>query len=364
MKVGLYIHIPFCRKKCPYCDFYSVSYDKKTAYTFIDILIHQISRFKNVFDFDTVYIGGGTPSCLDLELLEKLLDIFKDRNIQEFTIEANPDSLSFQKLRLFRERGVNRLSIGVQSFNDNKLKRLGRIHSSHQAKQAIEMALKEKFTNVNIDLIFGVYQERFWEWKQDLKTALNFPITHISIYNLTYERDTLLYKRLQNKEIKPLTDEEEARMYIYGIKFLKKRGFTQYEISNFSKKGYQCQHNMKYWLLKPFLGLGPSAVSFINNRYSKYPPDINKYICNHQIHKGTCQINVNSKEKMLIYKVILGLRMLKGVEVSWKALPGEFKLKIRDLLKQKYVKYNRLTKRLSLTSKGVRFFDEVAVGLL
>jgi len=215
-------------------------------------------------DFSTLYIGGGTPSVLGLSSLKKLLKALSKiaTKVEEFTIEVNPESLDRRKLKLFRDNGVNRLSIGLQSFSDKKLRKLGRVHSLKKAIEAIQLAKRAGFKDIGIDLIFGVSGETLPEWMFELKQAASLGLKHISTYCLTYEKNTPLFLQVKKKFIIPLGDELPAKMYIGAINYLSKKGFKHYEISNFAKPGFESKHNRSYWQGNPYLGLGPSAVSF------------------------------------------------------------------------------------------------------
>jgi len=261
---SLYIHIPFCNSKCLYCDFYSVIYDAAVAADYVDVLCEQIERLDK--QYSTIYIGGGTPTALGGVLLGKLLNSLKRFAgcATEFSLEANPESLSREILRLFLGSGVNRLSLGVQSFNDNKLNNLGRIHSAQAAQEAVHLARSAGFENIGIDLIFGVGNERLDGWRQELKKAAELPIRHISCYGLTYEKDTPLFNAVKKGALVPLEDEAAAEMYRYAIGYLEKEGFKQYEVSNFAQEGYACRHNQNYWENNAYLGLGASAVSYLD----------------------------------------------------------------------------------------------------
>jgi len=262
MPPSLYIHIPFCRRKCVYCGFYSDIYDEAAASSYIDALTGQIKGLAG--GFSTIYIGGGTPTVLDRRLLEELLKSLKPilRNCFEFTVEANPESLDDDKIKLLLDYGVNRLSIGVQSLSDRKLKRLGRLHSSRKAEEAVRLAAKRGFDNLSLDMIFGVWDEGVESWKKELDGIVKLPAAHISCYELTYEKNTPLFSALRNKSIEPLDDEITARMYECAVDVLSLRGFKQYEVSNFAKEGYECRHNLNYWENNSYVGLGASAFSY------------------------------------------------------------------------------------------------------
>jgi len=279
MRLSLYIHIPFCRRKCDYCDFYSINYERVLAKRYTEVVVGQIKDLKQKgYSFKTVYIGGGTPSVLDDDLLEAILVNLDLHNIQEATLEANPESLTVRKLRLMSDSGINRLSIGIQSFHDNILRFLGRIHDKKKALEALDSAIKCGFSNISIDLIYGVPSESLKLWEQELKFAARLPIKHISLYSLTYEHGTPLCSRLKNKEFEPISQEEEANMYSFALDYLESKRFFQYEVSNFSKRGFESKHNLACWANLPYLGIGPSAAGFNGSLRTKFIENIHQYI--------------------------------------------------------------------------------------
>ena len=278
MPGSLYIHIPFCRRKCAYCNFYSEPYDAGTASSYIDVVSAQAAALDG--QFSTIYIGGGTPSVLDRPLLEKLFKALKNRIAPgcEFTIEVNPESADACKLELFLDSGVNRISIGTQSFDERKLMKLGRIHDAGKARRSIESALKKGFKNISADLMFGVSEESGENWSKDLDRMSGLSITHISCYELTYEKGTPVFAALENRSFTPVLEEELAIMYGSAIDILSVRGFKQYEISNFAKPGFECRHNMNYWRNDPYTGLGASAFSYIDGVRSRNISNLSKFI--------------------------------------------------------------------------------------
>jgi oxygen-independent coproporphyrinogen-3 oxidase len=318
MPLSLYIHIPFCQKKCIYCDFYSIRYQDNIASNYIDILCKQISALGE--DFSTIYVGGGTPTVLEIRLLEKLLKSLGriSRKTEEFTIEANPESLDRDKVKLFLEQGVNRISIGVQSIYGGKLKNLSRIHSAKQAFGAVSLAKNNGFKNISIDFIFGVWGETLVDWKKELKIAVNLPVTHLSVYSLTYEKGTLLYKKIMRNLIKPLDDETSAEMYAYALDYLPKKGFSHYEVSNFAKRGYQCKHNWVYWENKPHIGLGPSAVSYKEGVREKNTANISQYIQKVKNNQSPVVFRESlSPLRRAKETASLKIRTKEGIKFSW-----------------------------------------------
>ena len=253
-------------------------YQKDLSSRYIDAISKQIENLPA--RPSSIYIGGGTPTTLDNDSLERLLkclEKYAGAGV-EFTVEANPESLTGDKIKLFLDHGVNRLSIGCQSFNDKKLEVLGRVHDSVQAKASVMLAAKKGFKNISADLIYGVWNESMEEWKHDVDEAARLPVTHISCYGLTYEKGTPLFGALRNKTVQPIDDGIASAMYEYAIDRLAVRGFVQYEISNFAKDGYMCKHNMNYWYNNPYIGIGASAVSYIDGARKQNISDVEEYI--------------------------------------------------------------------------------------
>lgn len=371
---SLYIHIPFCKRRCVYCNFYSTIYDESLAASYIDVLSKQIDGIDA--KFDTVYIGGGTPTVLGKNLLERLLRSLKERinNASEFTLEANPESVDEDKLKLLLDYGVNRLSIGVQSIKDQKLKRLGRIHDSRKAGESVRRAKKTGFDNISIDLIFGVWAETIEAWESDIKEAVKLPISHISCYALTYEKDTPLWGAVRNGSVKPLDDEKAAEMYEKAIDLLSLRGFKQYEVSNFSQEGYECKHNMTYWNNDSYIGLGASSVSYIKGVREENVSSVEEYIKRFEDSKTT----VVSSEKLSPVAsaketAAIKIRTKEGIDFDWFKNKTGFdfikleKRAIKGLVRDGFVKYIKTkdaTTGICLRCKGFLFCDTVSSAFL
>ena len=374
MAESLYIHIPFCRKKCLYCDFYSVSLDLSTVSDYVNVLCAQISSLG--LDFRTIYIGGGTPSILSVKLWEKLLRVLDKKRKPgcEFTVEANPESLDTSKLKLFANWGVNRISIGVQSLCDDKLKKLGRIHSAIEAIRAVLKAERKGFDNISIDFIFGVWGESLNSWKEELKEAVKLPISHISVYCLSYEENTILFQKQSKKEIVPLAEDELAQMYKYNRNYLAKAGFSQYEVSSFSKTGFQCRHNLNYWDNEPYLGLGPSAVSYLGGIRAQNCLDVRRYITlTSQAQNTVASSEELSTERKAKETAALKIRTKQGIDFKWfKNHTGVDFMKLEaknlnsliqpGLLRLK--KLRKVTRGVCLTKKGFLFCDTVSKSFL
>ncbi len=376
-RIGLYIHIPFCRQKCLYCDFYSVQYSESLTGLYISVILKQLQGLSQ--DFSSIYIGGGTPSILSLDLSDKLLSGLKKfiKPDIEFVIEVNPESMDSKKLKLFLDKGVNRISIGVQSFDDKKLKALGRVHNAKQAAQAIELSKKSGFKNVSIDMIFGASGENLKTWQDELKKAVEFDIQHISCYSLSYEKSTPLFRMREKKEIAPIDDEVMAEMYRYTMSYLPDNGFNHYEVSSFSKPGFECRHNLNYWDNNSYVGLGPSAVSYIDGVRSENIRDAEEYI--DRFKKGVSVIAY--KEKLLELRMAketagVKIRVKQGIDYGWFKNKTGFdfenimekgtidELFKDDLLEYKIDKATRERTGIMLTEKGFLFSDTVSSAFL
>jgi len=342
--------------------------------SYIDILVKQIEGIK--FSPSTIYIGGGTPSALDMKPLTKLFKALQvyAKDTREFTVEANPESLDINKIKLFIDSGVNRLSIGVQSLKDDKLKKLGRIHNAARAIDAVTLASKNGFKNIGIDLMFGLWGEKIDSWQKELKAAARLPINHLSCYELTYEKNTPLFDALKNKSIEPLEDEEVAAMYEMLIDELGLAGIKQYEVSNFAKEGFECRHNMNYWENNEYLGLGPSAVSYIEGRRSKNISDISEYV--KRFNRG--ESIVESVEELSPVRraketAAVKIRTREGIKFEWFKTKTGFdfleleKKALKDMIEKeliKYIKEGNDVLGVVLKRKGFLFCDTVSSAFL
>lgn len=281
---GIYIHIPFCKQRCHYCNFYStVSVKNKPA--FLSALKQEIDQQKNYLneeEIQTVYFGGGTPSMLKREEIEAIINLLK-RTFQinenaEFTLEVNPDDLSEDKSKELIEGGINRLSIGIQSFHEADLKYLNRVHNAQQAHKAIEGALKNGFTNLTIDLIYGIPSLSIDNWKLNLQTFFDYQLPHLSAYALTVEPKTPLHVLIEKRKIDPIDEQKMVEHFKILLKQTQSNDFIHYEISNFSKAGYYSKHNSLYWLGGNYLGLGPSAHSYNGESRQWNHSSLTKYL--------------------------------------------------------------------------------------
>ncbi len=265
---GIYIHIPFCKKKCPYCDFYSVGVTGKLDH-FHKLIIKELELRKEFLgnqQIETIYFGGGTPSVLKAETIGDIISfIFNNFDVAknpEITIEVNPDDVDKELLIKYQAFHINRISIGVQSFDDSELQILGRRHTALKAMAAIKLLQDLRFSNISIDLIYGIPGSTISSWETSLRQALEYNITHLSCYHLTFEEGTPFYRKLIRNEISPVNEELSKKQYELLINLTKENSYTHYEISNFAKDGYFSRHNSSYWKGLPYLGVGPSAHSY------------------------------------------------------------------------------------------------------
>lgn len=322
-EIAIYIHVPFCIKKCLYCDFFSFRFDISLFHQYSKALIKELElKLSKDYYVRTIYLGGGTPSILPLDNLENIIEtiyrLVKLEENFEFTIEVNPGTIDREKLKGYKNLGINRISIGIQSLKDEELKFLGRIHSSKEALDALDMAIEVGFENINVDLIYGIPNQSLESWKDTLGIILKREeLTHMSIYGLMYEPGTPMYKALINGRIIPMPEDLEVEIFNITQEVLGRYRFEWYEISNYAKKGYECKHNLTYWKGEDYLGFGPSAHSLIGNvRYSN-TPNIKAYIellSNNKTPKiWEEKLSPLEKAKELI---ILGLRLREGVSLE------------------------------------------------
>ncbi len=355
---SIYIHIPFCIKKCSYCDFlsYSTSEDEKIKY--MRYLQKEIENYKEL-EYDTVYIGGGTPSVVDEIEIEKILKKLKILKNAEVTIEVNPGTVNFEKLKKYKEMGINRISMGCQSFEDEMLKVTGRIHTAEEAIKCFADARKAGFENINIDLMFALPGQTFEMVENSLRTAEKLNPEHISIYSLIWEDGTELEIRRKKGEIEPKNEEEEAEMYEIIIEFLTSKGYNHYEISNFAKSGFESKHNMKCWRNEEYIGVGVGASGYFEKiRYKNYDNLINYYNSIDKKESLRAEEEKLNEHDIEEYKYILGFRkILEGVEVTGdKFIEKAEKLCKQNLLEKLGNGKYHLTKRGVFTANYI--FEE------
>ncbi len=318
---GIYIHIPFCKQACNYCNFH-FSTSLKHKDDLIDAILLEIDQRASKWlrsEFDTVYFGGGTPSLLQIEdidrLLGKLHQIFSISSRSEITLEANPDDLTIKKLQAYRQMGINRLSIGVQSFFDTDLQQLNRSHNTQQAERSILLAQESGFDNITIDLIYGIPGLSDRMWLQNIQKVIDFNIPHVSAYALTIEPKTALAWQIKNRKFPKVSEEQSAGQFFLLREKLLAHGFEHYEISNFAKKSYESKHNSHYWQNVPYLGLGPAAHSYKDNQRRWNVANNALYIKNITTDKYFETENLTNKD-IFNELIMTGLRTSQGVNLE------------------------------------------------
>ncbi len=321
--LSLYIHIPFCVKKCLYCGFYSTPYSREHADAFLSSLRSEAALYKDAFHgrpFETIYIGGGTPTALSLDQFNILAGIVREHflisNNIEFTVEANPGTVSEQGLKMLLECGVNRLSLGVQSFSDPVLRTLGRLHTSEEAVDAVMCARQAGFQNIGIDLIYGVPGQTESLWRESLEQAIELEPKHISAYSLSLDEGTWFTREVEAGRLALPHEETVARMYELAVSVLARAGYPRYEISNFSLPGFECRHNLNYWRRGEYLGLGPGAWSFVSGKRCSNIPDVREYT--RRLAAGSSPVEYEETvrpEQAAAEALMLGLRTEAGIEL-------------------------------------------------
>ena len=326
-ELGIYVHIPFCKRKCSYCDFKSFSnIDEINQKKYVDALIKEIQNSQNTNKYivTTIYIGGGTHSFINEAYIKDILQaIYKKweiKNDVEITIEVNPGTITKEKLEAYKNMGINRLSIGLQSTNNYLLNKIGRIHSYEEFIENYILARKIGFENINIDLMLALPEQNMEDLMQSVKKVINLNPEHISIYSLILEENTELWKKVKNKEENLVEDDLEREMYWKSKKAFETAGYIHYEISNYAKPGFESKHNKNCWSQKQYLGFGIAAHSYFNGKRFYNVEDLNKYITN--IEKNEFKNNIiieeenRTKEDIAKEYMMLGLRKIEGVSIS------------------------------------------------
>lgn len=368
---GIYIHIPFCKRKCYYCDFISFSNRCDSIVSYIEAVKKEIiNTLKNDEEIDTIYIGGGTPSFIDSTYIKELLDTIYSKvgrdESREVTIEINPGTITEQKLLDYKRSGINRISIGLQTHNDILLKKIGRIHTYTEFLKAYNMVEKAGFKNINVDLMLGLPTQTMKDLEQTIENVSNLNPNHISVYSLILEEGTKLEELVNKSKLQLPSEECEREMYWYVKNKLEKLGYTHYEISNFAKKGYESKHNSNCWKQHEYYGFGIAAHSYIDSvRYSN-TESLEKYIqnINDNRFKNNIIINEeqNEEDKMKEY-MMLNLRTIEGVSIT------NFKAKFSNnplyIFRKEIEKLTNLSllevdcDNIRLTNKGLDFANEV-----
>jgi putative oxygen-independent coproporphyrinogen III oxidase len=368
--LSLYVHIPYCVRKCPYCGFYSTQYNSTHVADFIAALRREASRAREAFtarSFLSVYIGGGTPSALSDQEFSEVLGIIKTNfplsDNFEFTVEANPNTALKRDLSMWRVRGVNRLSLGVQSFSDAVLRSLGRIHTGEEAQNAFHYARSSGFQNISLDLMYGIPEQTVDQWREALDLAMGLGPEHLSIYSLSLDEGTIFKRETEAGKRSMPDDDSAADMYEYAVPVLTRAGYGRYEISNFSLPDYECRHNMNYWQRGEYLGFGPGAWSFLDGTRTRNIADVNQYI--KRLNQGTTvtaesetpDIEQSSRETILLhlrtakgldlrkYRIEYGPQLLRNLEASVESLEEAGLLRVKEGV-------------LTLTERGILLSNE------
>ena len=349
---SLYIHIPFCNKICDYCDFTKLQYFRNFAVSYLKALKYELKSYK-IKNLKTIYVGGGTPTALEDDLFLELLEMIDPytKGVEEYTFEANPESLTLNKIKMLKEHGVNRISIGVQTTNDKILQAVNRDHTFIQVKTAIKNLKDNGIDNINVDLILGLPHSSKKILKEDLKNVLSLDIKHISCYGLTVNPHTALYnngfKEPESDVLRDFYDEVEQT--------LKSQGFVHYEVSNWAKPGYQSEHNLTYWRNEEYYGCGLGASGYITDIRYKNTVNLSQYLK---------RVFVSEKEKVsekdkITYQIMLNLRTIEGLDVNF--------VKGKESIVEELIKRNLLVKKndcLIPTFEGMMILDQIILKLL
>jgi len=314
-EIGIYIHIPFCKQKCSYCDFTSFANRNEYVNEYIKKLKEEInSENLSKYKITTVYIGGGTPSYIDSKYIREILELINKKDCQEITIEINPGTVNKQKLQDYYNAGINRLSIGLQTTNDKLLKTIGRIHTFEDFCKTYKLAREVGFKNINVDLMIGLPTQTIKDVKDSLNILININPEHISVYSLILEEGTVLEQMVNSGELKMIDEELEREMYWNVKQRLEKEGFKHYEISNFAKENYESKHNLNCWEQKEYLGFGLSAHSYINKTRYSNTEILSRYLENAKENRQTHEIQEEEAERKEY--MLLGLRKLDGINIQ------------------------------------------------
>jgi oxygen-independent coproporphyrinogen-3 oxidase len=366
---GIYIHIPFCRKRCHYCDFFK-STDFGAKYQMFDALKKELTHRAPELESDeirTIYLGGGTPSVLQVNELGELLETIR-RNYQvspeaEITMEANPDDLNQSKLSSIRELGYNRLSMGIQSFSESDLRLMNRRHSVEQAIRSVEWAQKAGFNNISIDLIYGLPHQTPEEWERGVHQAIDLNVQHISAYHLTYHEGTVFYEQLKKGLLKELPDETSLQQFEILVRILKEAGFEHYEISNFCQPGFYSRHNSSYWKNEKYLGIGPSAHSFDLKTRRWNVSSVSKYLKGIETGESYFESEILTEQDRYNDYIITGLRTVWGISetVIQTQFSASYFLHFQKIMNKYFGsgKVKNAEGMISLTHQGMFISDQI-----
>ncbi|HBF6275956.1 TPA: oxygen-independent coproporphyrinogen III oxidase [Clostridioides difficile] len=386
--LGLYVHIPFCVKKCKYCDFNSYKMDIDSKKRYIEDLkiemklysnkLYKDSKYKNKEccslnkndKITSIFVGGGTPSILTSDEIREVFisikEMFDIDENAEITIECNPGTLTLEKLKTMKEIGINRLSIGLQAIQEKHLNFIGRIHTYEEFEKNYKDALSVGFKNINVDLMYSLPNQTLCDWKETLEKVVHLNPTHISAYSLILEEGTELYNMYESNKFELIDENVDIEMYEYAINYLKSKGYNQYEISNYSKEGYNCEHNILYWECEHYIGIGAGASGYINeNRYNNVESLEDYHLSLVKREKPIQENEILSEKDMIEEKIFMGLRMNKGIKFE------DFKKKFGIDFREKYNKQiemllarkliNQSFEGIQLTQKGRELSNSVFI---
>ena len=365
--LSIYIHIPFCKEKCYYCDFLSFKGKDDYFRAYQNALLKEIISFanenKNIYEIKTIFIGGGTPSVLPIgfigEIMQTIFENFKVSELAEITIEANPGVLSYELIKHFKNSNINRISLGVQSLKNDILKNIGRLHTAEQFYENFNNIRKADFNNVNVDLMFSLPNQSLYDFEETLLKILNFEPEHISCYSLILEENTKFYSMYESGLLEPVEDELDREFYYKAINILEKNDYNFYEISNFSKKNKECKHNIVYWERKEYVGFGLGASSLLNETRITNTKKFNEYIN----FKNDKFIEILNKNDIYSEFVFLGLRMTQGISKS--KFKKNFGIELKEIYAkeiEKFLKNGLLIENgdfIHLSKKGIDLSNTV-----
>lgn len=366
---GIYIHVPFCHRKCSYCDFYSVGKSKLND-DFPELIVRELNLRKDYLptnQIETVYFGGGTPSLLSTSQIEVILTsinkIFSVSSSPEITLEANPDDLTLELLLGYKQAGVNRVSIGVQSFNDNELEFLGRRHNSKKAQDSVALIYESGISNISLDLIYGLPNSTLESWEYSLKKALELDVQHLSCYHLTYEEATPLTRKLHKGLFNSIDEDLSIEQFDMLRQMADKNGYLHYEISNFAKEGFISKHNSSYWQGLPYLGVGPSAHSYNVETRQWNPPSIEKWVNGIKENKPCFQFETIDENSRFNEFILTRLRTIWGIDLNYVANNFDQKhIKFLQKEMDKHIKKgNLIISCNNLTIPSERYFISDAI---
>ncbi|WP_131040983.1 radical SAM family heme chaperone HemW [Clostridioides difficile] len=386
--LGLYVHITFCMKKCKYCDFNSYKIDIDSKERYMEVIKIEMELYSNKLYKDnkyknkeccslnkngkitSIFVGGGTPSILTSDEIREVFisikEMFDIDENAEITIECNPGTLTLEKLKTMKEIGINRLSIGLQAIQEKHLNFIGRIHTYEEFEKNYKDALSVGFKNINIDLMYSLPNQTLCDWKETLEKVVHLNPTHISAYSLILEEGTELYNMYESNKFELIDENVDIEMYEYTINYLKSKGYNQYEISNYSKEGYNCEHNILYWECEHYIGIGAGASGYINeNRYNNVESLEDYHLSLVKREKPIQENEILSEKDMIEEKIFMGLRMNKGIKFE------DFKKKFGIDFREKYNKQiemllarkliNQSFEGIQLTQKGREISNSVFI---